>query len=173
MAGLIDETQVLRLLRTRWKGPQGAQMLAEEMYAILSTTRPITLTGPVTINNPTTDPGLKINNADPELDLPVNDVGIRMQDKDGTTKDLRIEPDKVPGKKKKDDEPPSAVGKISSGSGSEYRVDLYENGQGSDSTRTVDATQLQIVEDEDIPSGTWCLVLRVGEEYFVQVPVWL
>jgi hypothetical protein len=57
-------------------------------------------------------------------------------------------------------------GEVVSGSGSTYTVDV--EGVGN-----VTVTQLQIDGDETIPAGTMALVVQVGENYFMQVPVWL
>ncbi len=74
-------------------------------------------------------------------------------------------------------------GKITSGSGEEYEVDLYKNGT-DELAEIVTAYQLQIEEDETIPEDTWVLVNELiipdvteetgfRYEYYIQVPVWL
>lgn len=64
-------------------------------------------------------------------------------------------------------------GQISSGTGSTYNVNLFENGSTNASTRTVSVKQLQISGSETIPAGTWVVVYQVGTEFFMQTPVWL
>jgi hypothetical protein len=61
-----------------------------------------------------------------------------------------------------------------------YLVDVYKNGLSGD-PETVQATQLQLANWEDIPANTWVMVglsqwTENGtnyEEYTMQVPVWL
>lgn len=64
-------------------------------------------------------------------------------------------------------------GKILSGSGSSYTVELYANGPSKASTKEVTVTQLQIDSGETIPAGTWTFVSQIGDGHFMQVPVWL
>ncbi len=73
------------------------------------------------------------------------------------------------------------LGKVVSGSGDTYVVDLYGNGSGRVKTATVSVTIPQIADDEQIPAGTWINpVFRftvVGIEttttYECQVPIWV
>ncbi len=76
-------------------------------------------------------------------------------------------------------------GQITGGSGTDYIVDLYREGTDElDEVESVNATQLQIDEDETIPEETWVLINElvipddsaedgVRYEYYIQVPVWL
>jgi hypothetical protein len=57
MSFLAD--QAIRLLRTKWASPMA---LAEEIYAIFNSDTGTTINGPVTINNPTNQPAITINN---------------------------------------------------------------------------------------------------------------
>ncbi len=62
---------VLRLLRENWDGQD--QELAEEIYAVLDSDIPLTFDGPITINNPGTDPAITINqNGGGDVDVRVN-----------------------------------------------------------------------------------------------------
>lgn len=72
---------------------------------------------------------------------------------------------------------------ILSGSGDTYQIDLYRNGTDED-PEIVEASQLQIANDETIPADSWTFVteIRVTDtnveggfrlEYYIQVPVWL
>ena len=60
-----------------------------------------------------------------------------------------------------------------------YSVDIYENGfvyeNGNpvDKTDTVQAWQMQINSTETIQYGTCVIVVKAGETYVMQVPVWL
>lgn len=63
-------------------------------------------------------------------------------------------------------------GKVTGGSGASYTVNVYEGGLSNDPiSRTV--KQLQIDAGETIPVNTWALVAKVGDDYVMQVPVWL
>ena len=64
-------------------------------------------------------------------------------------------------------------GKIQSGTGKTYQVQLYENGKNKPTTRTVTAEQMQIDSSETIPKDTYVFVFQAGTEYLIQVPVWL
>lgn len=72
-------------------------------------------------------------------------------------------------------------GKITSGTGDTYTVDIYENGLDGEAT-SVTVTQMQIDGDSEIPVDSWAAVLKNtytnddGDsitEYTMQVPVWL
>lgn len=78
----------------------------------------------------------------------------------------------------------SFPGKILSGSGTDYQVEIYPSGLQLDSEgniagrRTVSAKQLQIDPAESVPVDTWCIVTHngnvvAGVNYFLQIPVWL
>lgn len=67
---------------------------------------------------------------------------------------------------------PAQVGSVVSGS--VYNVTIYPNGIGAEIPgQDVTATQLQIHADEEIPSGTWTIVTKIGSTYYMQVPVWM
>ncbi len=71
--------------------------------------------------------------------------------------------------------PPAASampGKVVSGTGALYEMDVYPAGVEAASVR-VSAVQLQIDPFEEIPVGTWTLVVKSGANYYMQVPVWL
>ncbi len=67
----------------------------------------------------------------------------------------------------------AGIAQILSGSGSTYSAALYVDGQDESSSGSGEVTQLQIASDETIPPGTWCLVVRIKDKYYTQVPVWL
>lgn len=63
-------------------------------------------------------------------------------------------------------------GKVVSGSGDTYVMTLYPNGLSGD-TETATVKQLQIASGSSIPADTWAVVSVSGDEYVMQVPVWL
>ncbi len=81
----------------------------------------------------------------------------------------------------------SFLGKVVSGSGDTYQVDLHGNGSGQPATATVTATVPQMAPSAVIPAGTWVgpvygfavasLNLNLGQpvsaNYEFQCPVWL
>ncbi len=160
--------EALRLLRELWPD---ATELAEELYAIFSSvTLPLEHSGPVTLNNPNgagagvTLPGyssgdqiLSIPRADGgTITLSLGDNGLVLDGGTLTTPASTTQQqteDKV------------FLGSVVSGSGSTYKVNL--------GNKVVTVTQAQINADETIPAGTKALVLKSGNSYAMQVPVWL
>jgi hypothetical protein len=68
-------------------------------------------------------------------------------------------------------------GKIISGSGQTYQVQIFKKGLDGSAT-TVSAKQLQIDPADQIPAESWALVLEGSKsdgsvEYYIQVPIWL
>lgn len=190
----IFKNQIPRLRRQKWKD---VQTFADEMIALLSSDAPIQIDSPVVINNTTDQSPLTINNysnsdddvtinryPEPPVQLPefppfdfpdgVGDVIIIHINEDG------VDVDDAPANDPTDTTPrpettsggggfPGQV--VSGGPGDEYTVNVYESGLNSPPTlRTV--TQLSIHEDATIPADTWVMVGKVGEEYFMQHPVW-
>lgn len=191
----LFKKQSIRLMREDWGSPKE---LAEEVYAILNSDEPIEIDSPVTITNTTnsppltlrqfggTDNGIRIEKYPeppgefddvPPLEFP-DDVGLEILTLIGT--DGTIETGT--GDPTDDDDPTTVAiesgggggfpGKIISGSGSSYQVDVYEDGLTESPTRRT-VTQLQIDSSETIPANTWALVGKIGDEYFMAVPVWL
>lgn len=62
---------------------------------------------------------------------------------------------------------------ISKQSVSSYTVRLYKNGLDNDGVVISGVRVLQIHFSETIPVDTWLLVGQVGDEYFMQPPIWL
>jgi hypothetical protein len=180
--------QSIRLLRERWND---ATELAEEIYAILNNDEPLQIDGPVTINNNTSGPGITINNGGPG-----NTGGIqinRQPDPGINFPDLPpVPPTTAPvvtiiynggnvtsGPDPNGQQPVGGgggggcfPGKILSGSGDTYSVAVYESGlAGEPKTRVV--KQLQIDPAETIQENTWVMVGKVGNSFFMMVPVWL
>lgn len=189
----IFRKQSIRLLREKWTDPQN---LAEEIFGILNSDEPIEIDGPVTINNNTDQSPLTINNysnsdddvtinryPDDPPDLPnypppppmdTGDVITIHINQDGIDRDRK--PPNDPGPPTSDPLPGGGGGfpgqVVSGGPGDTYTVNVYENGLNQPfAARTV--IQLQIHDDATIPAGTWALIGKVGNEYFMQVPVWL
>lgn len=190
--------QASRLIRTKWAG--NTDLLAEEIYAIFTGDVPIVFDSPVTIVNNTNDPPLTIRDfgdsdqsiritkqRQPPPDLPeippldfdgVGGITITNIYPDGGTEtwggDAGNPPDTRPGTGDQDQSGGGGgfPGKVVSGTGSTYLVDVYEAGLSAAPTqRTV--TQLSIASGETIPADTWAIVGKVGSDYFLQVPVWL
>ncbi len=66
------------------------------------------------------------------------------------------------------------LGKVVSGTGDTYSVELYGNGSAQPATATVSATVPQIDPTATIPAGTWiAAVYQFGTSYQFQPPVWL
>ncbi len=189
--------------------PIGATNLAEELFAMLDDKIPQTQVGPValnpdpgvtplTITNPIPGPtgstpdAIKINNgpitfAGPGSGITIPDGGTFNFTGGGFNIDGSIH--LTNGDYLKDGIPVSGggagttafLGKVVSGTGDTYVVDLYGNGSGRVKTATVEVTIPQIADDETIPAGTWINpVFRftvVGIEttttYECQVPIWL
>jgi hypothetical protein len=178
--------QALRLLREDWANPK---MLADELFAIFTSTDPMTLTGPVTIDNTTNQPGLTVRNfGDGNTSMqiqkqplppipplppfaPIEFGPISIVDflPDGTIQPLDAQGNPIiiesggggfPGKV------------LSGGPGSTYKVNVYKKGINQ-APISVTATQLQIDPGETIPAGSWCLVAFTNNAYYIQLPVWL
>ncbi len=193
----LFRNQVGRLLRNKWPN---AQLLAEELFALLSSDEPIEIDSPVIITSNTGSPPLTLRNFGsddsmidivrappdridfpdiPPLTLPALDTGSITYTtiyEDGSRESGTGD--------RGADEPPTQVSVeggggggfpgvvVSGGPGDSYQVNVYENGLSeAPIERTV--TQLSIAADATIPVGTWALVGKVGETYFMQVPVWL
>jgi hypothetical protein len=187
----IFRKQSIRLLRERWGGVNEAM---EELYAILNSDEPLEIDGPVTINNSTGRAPLTINqfggdggvvNINRRDEPPVQPPGFPPLDfggpgnftitiinqfggvETGTSNDgtpPRPQPEQQGGG--------GFPGRVISGEGSTYQVAVYESGLAqAPVTRTV--TQLQIASDATVPAGTWALVGKAGNSYFMQVATWL
>lgn len=64
------------------------------------------------------------------------------------------------------------VGTVTAGSGSSYTMNVYTGDPGITTPSSVTVTQLSIDAAADIPNGVWAVVVRLGNAYFMQVPVW-
>ena len=72
-----------------------------------------------------------------------------------------------------DDQKP-LFGKVVSGSGAEYVVDLFPNGPGKETTGAVSVRVPYIADDETIDPGTWLTgIMKFDDGYWVQPPVWM
>lgn len=63
-------------------------------------------------------------------------------------------------------------GKVVSGSGSTYIMEIYPDGLSGNAI-TVTATQLDIFATAVIPADRWTLVSKIGDVYYMQFPVWM
>lgn len=159
--------QAFRLLREEWQNPLD---LAQEIYLILRNKDPLQIDGPVQITNPTDLPAVSIANTGQDGKADIFNI-TRPADPNLTFNDL------FPGVASPTSSAPATPGgggtpgKIVSGSGANYKVQLYPDGVTPKST--VDAVQLQIDPAEKIPAGTWVSATKVGAKYVLFVPVWL
>ena len=161
----------IRLLRTYWRNPN---MLAQELFAMFTETQAQGTLGPVTINSPA--------GSQPYMTLggyQVGDTLFRIRNTDGTVTNLGLGDDGTLGPVAGTTVPKVAVassvfaGKIVSGTGSTYQVDVFENGISRPAIRRT-VKQLQINSAATIPAGTQALVVKGADgKYFMQVPVWL
>lgn len=190
--GILGD-QAMRLLRESWASPNE---LAEELFAMFTSDRPVTIDSPLIINNTSADgPPITINqggsndqtiviNRDspdppdvpdfPDFDFPTpGNTYITVIYADGTVDNPADDP--PPNQPPDDDEQPEGgggfPGQVISGSDNDYTVEVYESGLTlAPVSRQV--RQLSIASGEVIDPGTWGLIGRVGAEYFMQLPVW-
>lgn len=181
--------------------PTGATSLAEELFAMLDDRVPQTQVGPTTMNP---DPGataLTINTAVPGNAIAINggDLtfsgggGIKLPEGspltitgNGLTVDGSMNLNKgfylwngVPLGLGGGGGTTTFLGKVVSGTGNTYRVDIYGVGSTGDPTTRVTVIIPEIDPDEEIPVGTWLNPIfqftpGVGNPtYECQVPIWL
>lgn len=173
----------MRLLRKRWTD---ATELAEELYAMLQDSVPLTTKAPFTIALPpgSTAPALTLNNwgSGPSIQF----LGKDNTDQGQLTADGRLLDSQ--GKERSGSGTTNNLlggaasetfaGVVVGGSGSTYTMHLYAD----DGTTTLNegggpkaftVRQLQIDPAATIPINTWALVVKRGGKYFMQAPVWL
>lgn len=149
--------QAIRLLRDDWVGDDGATRLSQELYAIFTGKEPLTISGPVQIDNPGNVPAITITQ-DPVTNPQI--PPILVQPPAGSSGTFGTDPivvtDKSPGSDRNDtgrNPPPSDgsnptkpvrvtqttytctertdfMGTISGGSGATYTIALEDNIQG-------------------------------------------
>ncbi len=161
---MFDE-QAIRLLREKWPN---ANILAEELFAILTSSIPLTHNGPLEITNNTDGPAITIRNyGGSEIAFRV----IRADDPaspQGTPGENRVvtdigndgSRDPVP----EDEEQGSSAfpGKVVSGSAATYQVDIYENGTAAAKTATVAARIGNLETGVNVPANSWVVVMRLA-----------
>lgn len=190
--------QASRLIRTKWGHPS-VDLAMEELFAIFTGDEPIVFDSPVTITNNSNAPPLTIRDFGssdstisitkaplprPLLDelppLDFGDIGgITFTDlyPDGTAEtwsgDRGDPPTPTPGTGTNPNTGGGGgfPGVVVSGTGASYTVAVYEDGLSSPPTNRA-VTQLSIAVSETIPAGTWWTIGKVGNDYFMQVPVW-
>ncbi len=157
----------------KWKD---ADLLAQEMYEILSQDQPET-TGPMTINGNDGSTGKPGPPAEPDPfggftfpDMFLPDFQQPVEDVQDEPNNDDQSPEQTPSTRRKKTVTQTrhlrtvVPGLITGGSGTTYQVDLYPNGSTATGTngavvkKTVTATQLEIAEGETIPAGTWAMV---------------
>lgn len=175
--------QRIRLLREDpWPS---AQALAEELYTMLSDEIGLEHKGPLTLLRPSgyTGPMITFNGTEDDLpfiqfkrkgtvlgELNFTKEALELADKDGKN-EVRVA--KVNTLSTFTSGTQTVPGKIISGIGDTYTVDLYPNGKNGSVGERVTVIQLQIDSAETIPADTWVSVMKTGSTYSMQVPVWL
>ncbi len=171
--------QRVRLLReSPWPN---AQALAEELYAMFASTDPVEIPEGIHLQIGDTDrfpieidgygddefPLLRINRTGGSFDVLIDASG------DLITRGVEEDGDAPADETAEVSATSTFPGKVVSGSGATYSVDIYQNGLSQTATR-VTVTQLQIDASETIPADTWATVTRQSDgSYFMQVPVWM
>jgi hypothetical protein len=183
---MIFGDQATRLLRDSW---DSTQMLAQELYAMITTKKP--LEGPALITTVKRDFSAPLQ-LQPQGDdafkvTPLTIGGITIVfGSDGVayteTPDATGSQGPNGGTIRTPVKLPAAAlgeanagnpGRIVSGSGTNYQVALYKNGLSAALTDTVAATAPMItVEGEEIPAGSIVLVVKAGAFYHIMEPVW-
>jgi len=169
-----------RLLRESWGS---VNALAEELYAIFAMNLPLQISGPVEITNAKAgQPALTVTQW--SGDLPP--IAFRKPSGQGpgdyTTTGLQpgagFDP-AVPQDQAKPKPPPTPAagnavpGKILSGAGDVYTVEIYPDGRDALPQR-VTVTQLDIDLLETIPPGVWAICVQTSDgQWWMQVPVWM
>jgi hypothetical protein len=193
-------SQLLRLLREKWNSPKE---LAEELYAMLQDGNPVETAGGLTLSNipgvapltlkPSdfgTQPAISFGTAadDPAIGWQADDAGIAF---DGPAFQFNVMDDGIPstydvgGNTKAPNNIVNKItvkltaggypGKVMSGTGDTYQVQIYPTGLSGPS-QTVSVKQLSIAEAAEIKAGTWTFVTKTTLDkkdfFYMQVPVW-
>lgn len=185
------QEEAIRLLREKWENPT---MLAEELYAMFQAQSPAgaTINAPVKIVNPGgQEPTLTVQSAGqlPQIQIQGPTGGGNITFDNGQMQYTPFVPEDLPPSTSFTQDPvpqplPATsssgstdpvvfVGQVSSGGpGNTYQVTIYPDGPTKTGT-LVTCTQLSIANTETIPQFTWTIVVKVGSDYLMQVPVWL
>lgn len=169
-----------RLQRQKWK-PEQIQAAMEEIFAILQV-EDYSTEGEETHLSDGTHPSSSYRGYD-FSDFPAISFQRLDRDTGQVLSELAITPDGITVTTHDPDTGETTVAGVGSGGGG-FPGEVLSGGPGatylvrittSDDGDTEDvlATQLQIAATETIPTGTKCLVAQVGEDYFIQVPVWV
>jgi hypothetical protein len=167
------DDQAMRLLREKWPN---ADLLAEELFAILTAERPTLTNGPIVINNESDQTPLIIRNLG-DAPFAIEIITSDPTKEDGF-KNAKIDNDGNPVVDEEDEEEAegggSVPGQVVSGSGTSYSVQIYENGSGSASTQTVTVRVPNLADGEDLSEGDWLLVsLLANGTYEALATVWM
>ncbi len=187
------EEQSIRLLREKWRS---TQQLAEEIFAIFQTEGLIEHVGSLKVTPSDSEPGLQvvlpggpgetgagitITRGDTTINIAPEGVTITSGDTTTTLGGGGTNLTQIVGLENQPSQAPFVLaGKVISGTGANYVVEVYADA-GFTSMGQVNATQVQIDPDEQIPADTWTQVLgfpvTVGgvttATYYLFVPVWL
>lgn len=188
------EEESIRLLREKWRS---TQQLAEEIFAIFQTRGLLEHDGSLRVTPTNDEPplqvvlpstpgetgaGITITRGDTVINISPEGITITNGDTTTTLGSGGTDLGQVVGL----EDPPSSapfvvIGRVVSGTGATYQVELFSDQTASQSFGTVQVTQLQIDADEQIPANTWALVVGfpvtangvTTATYAMQVPVWL
>lgn len=166
--------QAIRIRREAWQiyGRDGKpdivklQQFAEEISAILENTAELTHYGPLNIYGPQNSNATK----GPLSLFPIGDQpAISIIKQDGTRSDIGQDGTVSEIDEDGNGTPRSGgglAGKVVSGSGTSYVVDLYESSLTTASQR-VSASAPYLNSTETIPAGDWVSLTRIGSSYLL------
>lgn len=166
---MIFGDAIQRLQRTKWKD---ADELAKELATIFGSSLPVQIKGSIDITRQNDESPITISDLlEPSSTLPI--LSLRSND---SSVDLPMDEfltgDALAAAVRKFQTPGQIPAVVVSGTGNNYKVDLYQQGYPGPTTR-VSASQLQIDPTETIPPGTFVMVSQSGAQFFFQAPVWL
>ncbi len=175
--------QAIRLMRERWTSPSE---LAEELVSMFDDKIPLDHNGPLTLRKLNANaPGLQILNTAGGDSLRVEGGEVIVKDVTHFTVTgadaIDIGELETPINIKGKPYPPEGsggttvfLGRVVSGTGNTYVVELYGKGSSQAATKTVTATVPQIADEEQIPPDTWIgAVHQFDGSYEFQPPVWI
>lgn len=170
---LIDPEDAVRMLRDDWAGPHGAEMLAQELYSIFTSSAPSESTAPASFSDASgTSAPITVSVPSLEGTWPAIDfVGPQGQPAGSVAIN-----NGVPQLQNAAGKPVSGGG---GGAGTTALVGTVQSGGPGTGPYVVLANgvninvyQLQIDSGSTIPSGTGVIVVKVGGTYYMQAPVW-
>lgn len=182
--------QAARLQRETWASPTE---LAEELYAMFTSEKPVVFDSPVVINNPTGGPGITINQGDAgdtsieiinnpywhqgDTTTTITNQFITIIYGDGTIEGYPDPPPAPEDPQPGDGEPVGGGGggfpcEVVSGSGFLYTCNVYTSGLGTTPIQT-QVRFLGMSSQAQLPAGTQSVANLVGASYFSYVACWI